>query len=111
VITRRTLVRRLGVDRATLDRLESLQLLVPVRRPGREPAYDLGELDHLRVWLVLVRELEVNPPGAEIILRLRQQLLETRRRLTLFFEEARAAGLLEELRGILEGLEGDDPLG
>jgi len=109
-ITRRSLIRRFGVTPAVVDRLEQLRLLEPIRRPGRERVYDLEGLEQVRVWRLLVTELEVNPAGAEIILRLRSRLVAAQRRLRRFLDLARSEGLLEEILPILEGLD-DDPLG
>ena len=49
------------------------------------------EVEAARVAYTLVRELEVNWPGVEIILRLRQELLETRRQVADLLETARRA--------------------
>jgi DNA-binding transcriptional MerR regulator len=97
--------RRLGLDSQALDRLEDMQIIVAVRRPGRERAYSASDVDRLRVYAVLVHELDVNPAGAEIILRMRSRLLTVRTRLAQMFDQARAHGLLDELHQILDSLE------
>ena len=110
IIARRTVIRTTGIDGEILDRLEELQIIVPVRRPGKERAYGPRDLDRLRVYGLLIQELGVNPAGAEIIFRLRDQLLDLRLRLSAFLEQARQEGLLEELQRILDDLD-DDGLG
>ena len=45
----------------------------------RAEAYGPDDLERVRVTRVLVRELEVNWPGVDIILRMRQELVEMRR--------------------------------
>ena len=105
---RRTIVRKLAIDDEALDRLEELQIVVPVRRPGRERAYFSEDVDILRVYAVLTRELDVNQAGAEIILRMRNRLLTVRQRMVQVLSEARAQGLLEELQEIIEAVSRDD---
>lgn len=108
LITRRTVCRRLDLDGRLLDRLEELEIVFPVRRPGKERAYAPDDIDRLRVYTILVRELDVNPAGAEIILRLRGRLLGVRSRLSRLLQQAHQQGLLDELRGLLDSIE-DDP--
>ena len=107
LIARRTVCRRLDLDGAVLDRLEELQLVIPVRRPGRERAYAPEDIEQLRVYAVLVRELEVNPPGAEIILRMRHRLLTARQRLAQLLIQASQQGMLDELKDLLASLDED----
>jgi hypothetical protein len=49
------------------------------------------EVDTARVARVLVRELEVNWPGVEIVLRLRAELMATQRRVAELLEAVRQA--------------------
>ncbi len=107
LITRRTVCRRLDLDGTVLDRLEELQLVIPIRRPGRERAYAPEDIDRLRVYAVLIKELDVNPPGAEIILRLRTRLLTARRRLARLLIQASEHGMLDELKDLLDSLDDD----
>jgi DNA-binding transcriptional MerR regulator len=108
-ITRRSLVKRFGVPPELIDRLEQLHLLEPIRRPGRERVYDQDGLEQVRVWRLLVSELEVNPAGAEIILRLRSRLVDAQRRVRRFLDQAQAEGLLDEILPLLESLDDDLP--
>jgi hypothetical protein len=64
-------------DREIIEGLERAGLLPP-RRTGR---YSSDEIEDARVAHVLLRELEVNWPGVEVILRMRTELLTTRRQL------------------------------
>jgi len=107
LITKRTICRRLDLDGRVLDRLEELEIVFPVRRPGRERAYAPDDVDRLRVYTILVRELDVNPAGAEIILRLRGRLIGVRSRLARLLHQAHQQGLLDELRGLLDSIEED----
>jgi hypothetical protein len=51
--------------------------------------------------------LGVNPAGAEIILRMRGQLLLARQRLGQLLSEMKAQGKLEEFREVLDSLDSD----
>lgn len=74
----------LDEDRAFFDDLVRWGLLSPDQRE-----VDATELDQILVAKTLVRELEVNWPGVEIILRLRAELLATRRQIAELLEQLR----------------------
>ncbi len=61
--------------------------------------FSAREVELVRVAHVLVRELDVNWPGVEIILRLRSELIDTRRQIAELLE------LVQKARG--PGAEGD----
>jgi hypothetical protein len=107
IVTRRTVIQQLNLDGEVLDHLEELEIVVPIHRPDQESAYSIEDVDNLRVYQVLVRDLGVNPAGAEIILRMRNQLLGIRQRMGLLLSEMKAQGLLDEVREIMESLEKD----
>lgn len=107
IITRRTVIQQLNLDGEILDHLEELEIVVPIRLPDQECAYSIEDVDNLRVYQVLIHELGVNPAGAEIILRMRNQLLGIRQRMGLLASEMKAQGMLDEFRQILESLEKD----
>ncbi len=65
-------------DREVVERLEELGVIQ--RATGDR--YSPEAAEHARVAHVLVRELEVNWAGVEVILKLRSELLETRRKLS-----------------------------
>ncbi|MBW1810677.1 MAG: hypothetical protein JRJ87_20965 [Deltaproteobacteria bacterium] len=106
--TRRTVIKKLKLDGQILDRLEELQIVVAVRRPGKERAYRAVDVDRLRVYQVLIQELGVNPAGAEIILRMRDQLLQFRKRMGQVLSQIKAEGMLEDFSEILSSLK-DEP--
>ena len=107
IIARRTVIQQLNLEGQVLDHLEELEIVVPIQRPDQERAYSIEDADNLRVYQVLVHELGVNPAGAEIILRMRNQLLGIRQRMGLLLTEMKAQGMLEEVREILESLKKD----
>ncbi len=64
-----------------------------------DEGFSAREVELVRVAHVLVRELDVNWPGVEIILRLRSELIDTRRQIAELLE------LVQKARG--PGAEGD----
>jgi len=64
-----------GGDRAFIDELFANEIIDRSIEITRE------DLERVRVAWSLVRELEVNMPGVDIILRLREELLATRRQM------------------------------
>lgn len=107
LITRRSVMRHLGLEGEVLDRLEQLQIIIPVQRPRRERAYTPDDVDRLRLYRLLVSELEVNPAGAEIILQLRSKIFEIEDRLRRFLRQAETRGRLADLRDLLRSMDED----
>ncbi len=66
----------LGGDRELLHLLSELGII-----DENSSAFAPEEVEIILISRTLVRELEVNGPGVDVILRLRHQLLLTRRRL------------------------------
>lgn len=97
----------LSLDGEVLDRLEELELVVPVQRPGKERAYQLDDVDRLRVYCLLTQELGVNPQGAEIILRLRGRLMDLQQLLYHMLTEIKNQGLLDNIRDVISSLNED----
>jgi hypothetical protein len=69
------LIAFLDGDREVVEGLERAGIL------ERHAIYSMEEIEHARVAHVLLRELEVNWAGVEVILRMRSELLLTRRHL------------------------------
>lgn len=72
-------------DRELLEEMERLGLLA-----CEGDRYDDEDCERARIVRTLVRELEVNWAGVEIIVRMRQDLLTTRRHLAEALELLRA---------------------
>jgi MerR family transcriptional regulator/heat shock protein HspR len=68
--------KRFSVHPQTLRVYEREGLLAPRRSKGNTRLYTRGDLRRLETILNLTRELGVNLAGVEIILRMREQLLE-----------------------------------
>ncbi len=69
-----TLLRILDNDREILDQLIGLGVI-----PREADGYPSEQAETCRVARTLVRELDVNWPGVEIILRMREEMLATHR--------------------------------
>ncbi len=104
-MTRRMVCRQLALDGSVLDRLEELELIVPIRRPGRQRVYAHDDYERLRVYSVLVNELEVNGAGAEIILQMRARLMDAQQRMSRLLRHAHSRGLLDNLKEIFDALD------
>ena len=71
------LLARLEEDRAVVETLIAEGMLTaPIER-----CYDEEEAEQARVARVLLRELEVNPPGVQVILHMRRQIVALRRQM------------------------------
>jgi hypothetical protein len=73
-LTLEQLLIRLGDDRALLESLHDEGLLPP----PLERTYSEEEVEQARVARVLMRELEVNFAGVEVILHMRREMLTLR---------------------------------
>jgi MerR family transcriptional regulator/heat shock protein HspR len=82
------------VDERFLSDLEDEDILCPeCRGDASTKLFPPSEMEKLRIAKVLVEEMEVNLPGVEIILRMRQNLIEMRAQF-----DAIMADLAAELR-------------
>lgn len=75
-ILRATLLSLIEGDEQLYRQLRQAGLL-----PSEEEALSTEHLELARVVHVLVKELEINWPGVEVVLRLRAELLATRRQM------------------------------
>jgi hypothetical protein len=78
------LLQMLEGDREVLDVLRELALL-----PREADSFAGEEVEWALVARTLLRELEVNPPGVEIILRLRSENLAIRRQVAELIRQLR----------------------
>lgn len=79
VYTIRIAAQLVGVHQQTLRTYEREGLLQPARTPGRQRLYSEKDIERVRVIRRLIDELGVNLAGADIILRLRQEIDELER--------------------------------
>lgn len=74
-------------ERFLID-LEEEEIVCPVRKKGaREKLYHSDEVEKLRLAKILVEEMEVNLPGVDIILRMRQDMLSMRKQFDAILED------------------------
>ena len=90
---------QLSLDDATVRELVE-EGLVEIRRPtsGSDEVVSLADAERLRVISVLMREMDVNLAGVEVILHMREEVLSLRRQ----FDEVLQT-LVEELKKELGG--------
>ncbi len=79
VYTIRIAAQLVGVHQQTLRTYEREGLLIPARTAGRQRLYSQNDIERLLMIRRLIDELGVNLAGADIILRLRQQLDELKK--------------------------------
>jgi len=92
---------RSGLSPAFLTMLEREELIVVKRTLDDVVVISSADLERARVIALLTQELDVNLPGAEVILHMRDDMIAMQRQ----FAEI-LAGLVHELR---RGLAGERP--
>ena len=86
-----------GIDRGALERLAREELIEIKYTLDEEPVVSGDDVDKARLALLLMNELDVNLPGAEVIVHMREEMLAMQRQFgkileTLIEEIRRAAG-------------------
>ena len=74
IFTIRIAAQLVGVHQQTLRAYEREGLVFPARSAGRQRLYSQADIDRLCEIRRLINELGVNLPGADIILRQREEL-------------------------------------
>ncbi len=90
IIPREHVARQLSITSSSLLRYESLGL-IRVVQDGETEGYEPAQVRRLWTIVSYQRDLGVNLAGVEVILRLRDQLVEVHRRLGGLADELRAA--------------------
>ena len=83
VYTLRQIAEILGLDPEFLEQLAREEILLP----DAEPDYSDRMLERARVAHELVHELDVNLAGASVIVRLREEMVVLRQRVTILARE------------------------
>ena len=94
----------LGIGPEELELFEREHLITIKRTLEDEAVISADDVERARVVTLLVRELEVNLPGAEVIVHMRDEMIAMRRQFTEILEE-----LTAELRAALRADRGDGP--
>ncbi len=74
IFTIRIAAQLVGVHQQTLRAYEREGLVFPARSPGRQRLYSQADIDRLCEIRRLIEDLGVNLPGADIILRQREEI-------------------------------------
>ena len=85
--------RQLDVDETLLEMLATEELIQIKHTLEGEAVLSDADVDRVRLTLLLTREMEVNLPGVEVILHLRDELLSMHRQFDEVLRE-----LVDELR-------------
>ncbi len=86
--TIREVIESFSLEESFLDDLEKEDILCPVSRAeSPEKLFSADDLEKLRLCKILVEDMQVNLPGVEIILRLRQNMFEMRRQFDDILED------------------------
>ncbi|HOP47837.1 MAG TPA: chaperone modulator CbpM [Desulfobacteraceae bacterium] len=76
------------VDKSLLYELEEEEIICPVcRGRSRDKFFPPGELEKLRFAKILIEDMGVNLAGVEVILRMKQNMVEMRKQFDSILEE------------------------
>lgn len=81
-------IERFKIDRAFLNNLEEEEIICPVcREKSAEKVLSSSDVERLRLARILIEEMDVNLPGVEVILQMRQNMLDMRRQFDDILED------------------------
>src|SRR5688572_13491412 len=89
-------LRELGIEAGELEVYEREHLITIKRTVENEPVISADDLERARVVALLLRDLDVNLPGVEVIVHMRDEMIAMRRQFAEILEE-----LTAELRAAL----------
>ena len=76
------------VENGFLDLLEDEQIICPLcEGEPRQKLFPPSEVEKLRLAKLLMEDMGVNLPGVEVVLRLRQNMIEMRRQFDAILED------------------------
>ncbi|HEN20980.1 MAG TPA: MerR family transcriptional regulator [Desulfobacteraceae bacterium] len=76
------------IDKSFLADLEEEEIICPVcRGRSRDKYFPPGELEKLRFAKILIEDMGVNLAGVEVILRMKQNMIEMRKQFDSILEE------------------------
>ena len=79
------------VDEHFINDLENEDIICPICSEGKSiKHYPVNELDKLRIAKILMEEMDVNLPGVEVILRMRQSMIHMRKQFDDILEDLAA---------------------
>jgi MerR family transcriptional regulator/heat shock protein HspR len=78
----------LQINDSFLASLEKEEIVCPIcHEDSSVKLFSAGELEKVRLAKILVEEMEVNLPGVEVILRMRQNMINMRRQFDAVLED------------------------
>jgi MerR family transcriptional regulator, heat shock protein HspR len=84
------------VEEGLLRNLEEEEIICPACDEGLPTRrFDIRELEKLRIAKILVEEMDINLSGVEVILQMRQNMIDMRRQFDAILEDL--SGQLKEL--------------
>ncbi|MEA2038482.1 MAG: chaperone modulator CbpM [Thermodesulfobacteriota bacterium] len=88
----------LNINKRFLSTLEQEEIICPAcSENALDKVFCFNELEKLRVAKILVEDMEVNLPGVEVILRMRQSMIDMRKQFDAILGEL-ARDLEERLK-------------
>jgi MerR family transcriptional regulator, heat shock protein HspR len=92
---RRQIVELFNCDEEFLEELEAEEIVSPVQVASeKERVFPEDQVERIRVISNLIRDLDVNLPGAEVILEMRENMIRMQQRFDRILE-----ALLEQFKG------------
>jgi MerR family transcriptional regulator/heat shock protein HspR len=86
------------MEESLLYELEEEEVICPTCREGSSAkVFSSGDLENLRLAKILMEEMGLNLPGVEVVLRMRQSMIEMRRQFDDILED-----LARQIKGVFE---------
>ena len=77
-----------NVDQNFIENLEKENIICKVRTEKTpEKRFSLNDMEKLRLAKILMHEMDVNIPGIEVILQMRQSMIDMRKQLDAILED------------------------
>ena len=77
-----------NVDQNFIENLEKENIICKVRtEKTSEKSFSLNDMEKLRFAKILMHEMDVNVPGIEVILRMRQNMIDMRKQIDAILED------------------------
>ena len=77
-----------NVDQNFIENLEKENIICKVRtEKTSEKNFSLNDMEKLRFAKILMHEMDVNVPGIEVILRMRQNMIDMRKQIDAILED------------------------
>ena len=82
------IVDRFQVDQDLVEELEKEEIICSICPEGHAVRhYSAPDMDKVRIARILMEDMDVNMPGVEIILRMRQSMIEMRKQFDAILED------------------------